>query len=241
MADLPPDYALHDGAYRKLRQQGAQGWNNEGAQAYAEMLGLVAPGLPVVTPGARVNLLEIGCGAGNFSQFLARQGYSVTGVDISPTAIDWATERSRADSAHLHFRVDNVLDLASCEAVSFDGVVDGHCLHCIIGDDRARCLASAHRVLKEGGVFVVLTMCGDVSAPQLLKAFDPVERVTRSLGRPARYIGHVESIVAEVEAAGFFINQVRVISRKDVNDQDDLLIFAPKPGKPKKKPEDSGF
>jgi len=229
---LSPDYASHDGAYRKLREQGAQGWNNEGVEAYADMLELVAPALPPVTTGARPHLLEIGCGAGNFSQLLARQGYSVTGVDISPAAIDWAIERSQADAAHLHFRVDNVLDLASCEAASFDGVVDGHCLHCIIGDDRSRCLASAHRVLKAGGVFVVLTMCGDVSAPQLLKAFDPVERVTRSSGRPTRYIGHAASIVAEIQAAGFFINQMRVIPRKDVNDQDDLLIFATKPGSP---------
>lgn len=87
-------------------------------------------------------MLEIGCGAGNFSVMLAQHGYTVTGVDISPTAVDWAKERARSTNTVVVFRVDNVLTLSTCGDAMFDVVVDGHCLHCIIGDDRARCLES---------------------------------------------------------------------------------------------------
>jgi len=41
-----------------------------------------------VSRGGR--LLEMGCGAGNLTVWLAGQGFEVCGVDISPTAISWA-------------------------------------------------------------------------------------------------------------------------------------------------------
>ncbi len=42
-------------------------------------------------PGARV--LDVGCGPGWLSEFLARCGYSVTGVDVSPDMVTLAQER----------------------------------------------------------------------------------------------------------------------------------------------------
>ena len=44
---------------------------------------------------------------------------------------------------------------------TFDLVVDAHLLHCIVGGDRAAVLRSVVRVLRPGGWFQVLTMCGD--------------------------------------------------------------------------------
>ena len=40
-----------------------------------------------------VRILEIGCGAGNNLWFAAREGFSVTGIDGSATAIDYARKR----------------------------------------------------------------------------------------------------------------------------------------------------
>ena len=36
-------------------------------------------------------ILDIGCGSGEVSAWLAAQGFDVTGVDIAPSAIDEAT------------------------------------------------------------------------------------------------------------------------------------------------------
>lgn len=227
-ANLPPDYALHDKTYRRLRSSGALGWDAE-ANVYTEMLSRVVPGLPVLAEGAPPQILELGCGAGNFSVLMAQRGYSVSGVDIAPTAIDWATERAITHGVKALFRVDNVLELATCADACMDAVVDGHCLHCIIGGDRDRCLTSVLRVLKPGGVFVVLTMCGDVTNSDTLKTFDAATRTTVQAGRPTRYIGDADSIVAEVAAAGFEIRKAQVFGRKDGNDQDDLVVYAQKP------------
>jgi len=226
---LPPDYFGHDGIYQKLRARGAAGWADEGDDAYIEMHTFLAPVLPAPHADSVPRLLEIGCGAGNFSVLLADKGFSVTGVDISPTAVAWANDRAAALNLQADFRVDNVVHLASLNDDSFDVVVDGHCLHCIIGEDRARCLQSVLRVLKPGGVFLVLTMSGEVLGPKMLATFDPITKVTLYQGRPTRFVGSVDGIVAEVAQAGFVVEYVNVIARKDADDLDNLVICARKP------------
>lgn len=218
--------------YRKLRARGATGWNNEDKDSYTEMYEFLAPALLTVADGISPRMLEIGCGAGNFSVMLAQHGYTVTGVDISPTAVDWAKERARSTNTEVVFRVDNVLTLSTCGDAMFDVVVDGHCLHCIIGDDRARCIESVRRVLKPGGLFIVLTMCGEVTNQQLLKTFDPITKVTIHDGRPNRYIGSADAIIAEVALAGFGIDSTQVTARKEADDMDNLVIRAAKPCDP---------
>ena len=58
--------------------------------SFATMLEILA--LP---PGARV--LDLACGPGWLAEFLARSGYDVTGIDISPDMIDIARERVRSN------------------------------------------------------------------------------------------------------------------------------------------------
>lgn len=226
---LPPDYSHHDDLYRRFRERGANGWNDEQADSYQEMFQFISPDLPLASPAKPVKALEIGCGAGNFSLLLAQHGYAVTGVDISPTAVGWASDRANAVGMDVEFLVDNVVHLSTCGDARFDLVVDGHCLHCIIGEDRASCLAAAWRVLKPGGSFVVLTMCGEVTNQKMLKSFDRERKVTLHQGQPTRYIGDVDAIVSEVSAAGFVIESVRVVPRKDAEDMDNLIVRARKP------------
>ncbi|MBP9150342.1 MAG: class I SAM-dependent methyltransferase [Rhodoferax sp.] len=228
MTHLLPDYRQHDDIYLRLRDQLANGWNNEAGESYLEMMHFIAPDLPPSDGHRPIETLEIGCGAGNFSVLLAQRGLRVTGVDISPTAISWATDRAKALKCAMGFRVDNVLHLSTCTDADFDLVVDGHCLHCIIGDDRNKCLASVFRVLKPGGIFVVLTMCGEVTNRQMLRHYDHGLNVTLHNGRPTRYIGQVDSIVSEITSAGFVAESVRVVARKDADDLDNLIVRARK-------------
>jgi len=221
-AALVPDYGRHDTVYRALRARGASGWGTP--QEDAILLGQVLSCLPA--PPARI--LELGSGAGNLTWALARLGYDVDGVDISPTAVGWARERAPAESpiGKAEFRIDNVVALQTCVGSSLDVVVDGHCLHCIVGDDRARCLAAVRRVLKPGGRFVALTMCGQILDERMRAAFDPGKQWLVAQGRPVRHIGSAPSICAEIVAAGFAIDSVRIDPRANPGELDDLVVCA---------------
>jgi len=224
---LPPDYSLHEGVYRSLRERNKAGWNDD--HEYARMYELVRHLLPAASAGPTPRVLELGSGAGNFSMLLADKGYEVAGAEISPTAVAWANDRVRGSRAESAFRVDNVLDLSTFGDGEFDAVIDGHCLHCIIGADRARCLAAAWRVLKPGGMLVVLTMCGEVLDERVGHLFDPSNRCVVVDGRPMRYIGIAEDISLEVARAGFEVRVARVEPRRADDEQDDLVIQGFKP------------
>jgi 2-polyprenyl-3-methyl-5-hydroxy-6-metoxy-1,4-benzoquinol methylase len=223
-AQSDPDYLAHDAVYRRRRASGAIGWSSH--SDYVALLETVESLLPqAASNGARV--LEIGCGAGNLSLLLAKRGWVMTAVDISPAAIEWAAERSAQDPA-VEFRVDDVRELSTCGDARFDVVIDGHCLHCIIGDDRGRCLRSIRRVLKDRGVLLVNTMCGDVVDARLRETFDPATRVVSKDGRPTRYVGEPDHIQAEIVAAGFVIVHACVVPRAHDADQDTLVVLASK-------------
>src|SRR5262245_48811464 len=77
---------------------------------------------------AAVKMLEIGCGPGSgTSWFIAREGFSLTGIDASPTAIEKARARFAGERLAGEFVVGSVDDLPFPDE-SFDAVIDVVCL-----------------------------------------------------------------------------------------------------------------
>jgi SAM-dependent methyltransferase len=76
------------------------------------------------------SFLELGCGVGRFSCYLAQQGLRVTGVDFSPVAIAKARKRVARDNERPEFLVG---DLTRLDPLSgpFDVSFDAGCFHCL--------------------------------------------------------------------------------------------------------------
>lgn len=55
--------------------------------------------------------LELGCGTGANSVWLAGQGFEVTGVDVAPLAVEQAEGRARAAGVQAHFLIADLLHL----------------------------------------------------------------------------------------------------------------------------------
>jgi SAM-dependent methyltransferase len=79
---------------------------------------------------ARGRALDLGCGAGTFAVYLAKQGFEVTAIDMIPRAIELAGALAHAEGARVTFVA---ADLLQWEAPTpFDLVLDSGCLHSLM-------------------------------------------------------------------------------------------------------------
>jgi len=87
-----------------------------------------------LTPG---RALDVGCGTGDTSIYLAQHGWQVTGVDFVSKAVDKARAKADAEKVDVDFRHADATRLSS-EAVGagFNLIVDNGCLHGMSGGDR---------------------------------------------------------------------------------------------------------
>jgi 2-polyprenyl-3-methyl-5-hydroxy-6-metoxy-1,4-benzoquinol methylase/glycosyltransferase involved in cell wall biosynthesis len=109
---------------------------------------------------ARARILDVGCGSGWLSEFFARLGYDVTGIDISPDLVDIA--RARVES--VAYGADHETPLrcrflvhdaeGSPLAEEFDAVVCYDSLH-HFEDERAVVRNLAAMTRYGGGVFIL--------------------------------------------------------------------------------------
>ncbi len=125
-------------------------WNLE--QPPEVLVDLVESGK--ISPG---NALDIGCGAGNYAVWLATRGFQVTGVDVSPAAIELAERLARKNGVSCRFVAADLLGSALPLEASFDFAYDWEVLHHIFPEDRDRYVLNVHRVLRPGARY--LSVC----------------------------------------------------------------------------------
>jgi ubiquinone/menaquinone biosynthesis C-methylase UbiE len=99
------------------------------------------------------HLLEIGCGVGIDLVEFAKQGSHVTGIDVAECAIELAKKNFAFHDAYGDLRVMNGEDL-EFETNSFDAVYAHGVLQYTA--DARRMIGEIHRVLKPGGVALLM-------------------------------------------------------------------------------------
>ncbi len=109
--------------------------------------------------------LDLGCGTGTNSLYLARHGWQVVGVDFVPRAIRKAQHKARQAGLTVDFRVGDVTRLDNLPG-PFNLIVDIGCLHSLPIAGQAAYRANLQRWLPPNGTF-------------LLYAFTPPEETAR--------------------------------------------------------------
>jgi ubiquinone/menaquinone biosynthesis C-methylase UbiE len=97
------------------------------------------------------SILEIGCGTGKNTLFLAQAGTTVHALDFSEGMIEKAKEKVKA--GNVRFSMADLIQTWPCEDEAYDLIVCSLVLEHI--EDLAFIFAEAFRVLSEGGKFLL--------------------------------------------------------------------------------------
>jgi ubiquinone/menaquinone biosynthesis C-methylase UbiE len=117
--------------FNVMYQVGFAPWDGHGLAKSLQSLVEGESALPTGTA------LDVGCGTGDNSIYLANHGWRVTGVDFVAKALAKARAKASANKVDVRFAQANVTRL-SAEGVgsNFSLIVDNGCLHGMSDDDR---------------------------------------------------------------------------------------------------------
>jgi SAM-dependent methyltransferase len=211
-------YWGYEDRYRQVYEAGAALW--ETPDPNEAVVSLVESG--AIQDGSKI--IDLGCGEGRDTIYLSRCGYSVLGVDVSPTGLDRARQRAQVNGLPCRFLERDVLYLRGIPDNEFDWALNMGCLHMIPDDDlRARHLRRVREVLRPGGLFL-LAHCRDswlhgffsVPDPAAVGAAIPGRVIPRRIRLPGRTAmlplellpyceRESDGLCAELAAAGFEI------------------------------------
>ncbi len=107
-----------------------------------------------ITAKKQLNILDLGCGPGLYSEILAKKGHKVTGVDFSANSIEYAANEAKKKGLDITYLNEDYLKLNMKEN-SFDLVILIYTdFGPLLPNERQQLLATIKKVLKPGGIFI---------------------------------------------------------------------------------------
>ncbi len=115
------------------------------------------------TPILPCKALDIGCGTGDSSIWLAENGFKVTGTDTVELAVEMAGEKASESGVEVTFLKSDILKDRLPEH-SFDFVYDRGCFHTFdLKSERKKFAKNVAKAMEEGGLW--LSLIGSQDSP----------------------------------------------------------------------------
>ncbi|MBV2353982.1 class I SAM-dependent methyltransferase [Streptomyces sp. J2-1] len=152
-----------------------QPWLKASVDAFADSVGGLGP------------VLDVGCGPGTVTGYLAERGLDVSGVDLSPRMV----ENARRLYPECRFSVASATEL-DLEEASLGGVLGWWSLFNLPRAVLPQVLARFAYALRPGGYFLTGTHAGDEDVVRTEAYGDVPVRWTTHRWRPERYVELIE-------------------------------------------------
>ena len=99
--------------------------------------------------------LDVGCGTGAHSFFLAEQGWQVIGIDYVKSAIKQARKQATHRGSTLDFHVGDITKLSSMTLPTFNLVLDIKCSHGLSAEGRRQYVEGLKSVIEPDGLILI--------------------------------------------------------------------------------------
>jgi 2-polyprenyl-3-methyl-5-hydroxy-6-metoxy-1,4-benzoquinol methylase len=144
-----------------------------------------------------MNILDLGCGPGLYTELFAKRGHKVTGVDFSENSINYAKQESEKKCLDINYLHQNYLELDVPEN-AYDLVTLIYTdLGVLNPDERNTLLSNVKKSLKPGGIFI-FDVLNDKDLDEKISPKN-WEIADSGFWRPNPYLAISESIFYEKE------------------------------------------
>lgn len=157
--------------------------------------------LPVLDKAGARRILDLGCGTGSNTLFLARKGFLVVGLDVSASAIAEAQQFLAAVQIENVVLIANDMKALPFPDEDFDAVVSINVIHHAKLSEIERTVGEIRRVLRSNGVGVVTV---DSDTDYKFGQGIALEEKTYELTMPHREKGIIHHFFNENEARFLF-------------------------------------
>lgn len=104
----------------------------------------------------RCPALDVGCGSGNYSIFLARKGFRVTAIDFSANALEIAMEKSKRAGVKIDFIKCDCREIAQKTPKKFGFILDYSLLHHLPFEETEKYAQQMAQLLTWGGKLLLV-------------------------------------------------------------------------------------
>ncbi len=157
-------------AYRIMYRLGVTPWEHSDPP---EPLRTLVEGRPEALPPG--DMLDIGCGTGGDAIYCARHGWTVTGLDAVPTAVEQARRKAAAAGVNVQFLHADISRISEADiGTGFTLLLDGGCIHGLTPEQRRRTAAAVTAVAKPGATLLMFAFSPGHRGP-IPHGVDPAE------------------------------------------------------------------
>lgn len=142
-------------------------------------------------------ILDLGCGTGRNSNYLASQNNEVIGIDISKSAVRLAKDRAKSSLLIVDYRIGDIGENYFIKDNDIDIILDVTSSNSLNEKGRKNYIKEIDRVLKKGGYIFVRALCkdGDDNVKKLLKESPGLEYDTyiiKEMGLTERVFSRID-------------------------------------------------